>query len=252
MSFRILSAISGALLAVSVMGVTAAGAEPSASAGPAASTGLVGPGLSLLTPPDGTVAVVASAALPVDDPMRGGLTSILVVVGNGTAEPVDASVAWAATGSDGELVWVGHLMGGYTAVNGVLSSGKVPFAIAPGGFGLLLGSETELPANAGFSFAVRGREADDPFDSNPAVAVASAAIEDGHLVGELANASKVEVERAIQVIAFCLGPDGAPTAGTGTFLDLDAPVAVGGSTSFDIDLLGADCEDYVVGALGSS
>jgi hypothetical protein len=250
MGFRIASAVSFALLAASVMGATASAAEPSAA--PAEPAGLVGPGLALLTPPAGTVAVVSSAAVPVDDSLRGTQTSILVVVGNGTTEPVGASVGWAATGTDGSLLWVGTLLNGYASINGALSEGKVPYAIAPGGFGLMLGSASELPADASFAFATRREDADDLFDSHPAVAVTSATIEDGHLVGGLSNASEVAIERGIQVVVFCLGAGGVPTAGTGSLLDLDAPIAAGGTAAFDVDLMGADCEDYVVGALGSS
>ena len=53
-------------------------------------------------------------------------------------------------------------------------------------------------------------------------------------------------------LAFCLDPSGEPTAGTGVFLDVDDPIEPGGTATFDIDLVGADCTRFVVGALGDS
>ena len=121
------------------------GAEPSLSPAAAGPPGVTGPGLESLAITPGVVEVVAGAAVRMPGLGFGPATQILAIVGNGTDAPVDANVAWAASGADGALSWVGELGNSRSSVNGVLLSGSVPGTIPPGGFGLQLGGDDGLP-----------------------------------------------------------------------------------------------------------
>jgi hypothetical protein len=250
MSRRILPIATSVLLTLGICAV-AYGAEPSMPPADASPPGITGPGLEMLAVTPGAVEVVAGAAVRMTSLGFGPATRILAIVGNGTDAPVDADVVWAAS-ADGTLAWAGELGNSRSSINGVLLSGSVPGRIPPGGFGLRLGGDDGLPEDVAVSFAVRSETADEPARGEPAVAVTAASVSDGHLIGDLLNASEDAVERGIVVMAFCLDPSGVPTAGTGVFLDIDEPIEPGGTATFDIDLVGGDCPDFVVGALGDS
>lgn len=246
MSRGVVFVVGSALLLSATLAGTLVAQEPSAS--PSAGTGITGPGLAALAVPDGTVGVVAAGALSVDAPRREDQTTILAIVGNGTDVPVEAIVAWAAAAPDGSLLWAGEIGGGRSSVNDILLTGTAPDVIGPGGFGLVIGSVDRIGADATWTFAARGDEAD---EDEPSVSIVSAALADGRIAGELVVDGEEPVERGFSVIGICLGTDGAITAGNGLYIDVDDPVAPGGGATFDLDPVSAACEDFVVAATGS-
>jgi hypothetical protein len=246
MARRLTAAMGAGLVAVAVSAGVVAGQSPSTPA--EGDAGVTGPGLASLFVPEGEVGVVAAGAWNVDAPLRGEVTTIVAVVGNGTDAPVDPTVAWAASAADGSLVWAGEVGRSRSSVNDVLLEGSVPRAVAPGGLGILIASVDQLPEDSTYTFAARADEAD---DDGPAVAIVSAALTNGRIVGELLVRGGEPVERGFSVIGVCLGTDGAITGGNGLYVDVDEPVEPGGTATFDLDLLGDECTDWVVGAYGS-
>jgi hypothetical protein len=238
--------MTAASIAVGTWSGVASGQSPSASAADA--WAVTGPGLASLLVPAGTVGVVSAGAWNVDAPVRGEVTTIVALVGNGTDAPVDPAVAWAASAADGSLVWAGEIGSSRSSVNDVLLQGSVPGAVPPGDFGILIASVDQLPEGLTYTFAAQGDEAD---EDGPAVAIVSAALTNGRIAGELIVRDGDPVERGFSVIGACLGTDGVLTGGNGVYIDVDEPVEPGGTATFDLDLLGDECTDWVVGALGS-
>ena len=117
MSRRIVSVVAGGSLVVAMAG-TALAAEPSTSPGTGGAAGVTGPGLGLLTITPDVVEVVAGGAVPVEGGAQGATTNILAIVGNGTTEPVEATVAWAAAAPDGALLWAGEMGNSRSSVDG--------------------------------------------------------------------------------------------------------------------------------------
>jgi len=251
MSRRILPITLSVVLTLGA-GATTLGAEPSVSPTVNGPSGVIGPGVETLAVTPGTVEVIAGAPVRMSPLDAAPSTRILAVIANGTDVPVDADVAWAASTPDGALAWTGQLGNSRSSFNGNLLSGSVPGAIPPGGLGLMLGGDDGLPEGIALDFAVRSQPADEPSSGEPAVDVAAATLEDGHLVGEVRDASEFPVERGISVLAVCLDQSGLPIAGAGVFFDVDQPIEPGGTAPFDIDLGDADCSRFLVGALGDS
>lgn len=202
-----------------------------------------GPAPMDLVIPGGRVSVITQGVIPSVD---GGPATVVAVIGNGTSEPVDPRLAWAATDPTGTLLWVG-LPGGYTWSGDAYQVYAGPETLQPGGIGIALEQVRDLPADARVRFAVRSEAP--PLDAS-AFTGSVVSVEAGHLVGTLTNAALQPFDLTatwLPVVALCFDAQGAPTSVHGTILQgHGAALAPGASVPFDIDLGGATCERFLV------
>jgi hypothetical protein len=210
---------------------------------PVAADGAAGSALADLGIPEGQVAVIASGVIPSVD---GGPATVVAIIGNGTAAPVDPRVAWAATDQAGALLWVG-LPAGFTSSGETYQIYAGPETLQPGSIGIAFEEVRDLPGDARTTFAVR---AGAPTPEAGDFTVTEVSLEAGHLVGTVTNAAPQPFDLAatwLPVVAVCFDAAGAPISVHATTLQADgAPLEPGASTPFDIDLGGAECDRFLV------
>jgi hypothetical protein len=249
----------GGAFRVGLLGILAtaglAGGAAGQSPGVAGAPGVAGTGVRLLSVPADRVGVVASSAVAVEEPGRGAMTRLMVIVGNGTDELVDVDAAWSATTPDGALVWVG-MFGGYTVIGDSFDGGTVPEAIEPGGFALLLETPTSYtamsgaPADTRYDVAVHGEEMRPFFADDVTLVIEAVELGPDAMTVRVTNPSAEVAPEDVETLAFCLDPDGIPTGSTGSLLRLDEPLAAGASLTVEMALPSVPCEDHVVSAIG--
>lgn len=223
--------LSGLLMLVAVAVLTV----PSATA--------AGPAPADLAVPDGSVGVIARGVIPSVD---GGPATVVAIIGNGTAAPVNPRVAWAAMDPAGELLWAG-LPAGYTWNGSAYQTYLGPETLQPGGIGIAIDQARDLPADASYTFAVR---TDEPGPDASVIALSDVIVQAGHLVGTVRNAASQPFDLSstwLPVVAVCLDAQGSPASVHGTSLLGDGTaLAPGASIPFDVDLGGATCDRFLV------
>jgi hypothetical protein len=187
----------------------------------------------------GQIAVVAQATLAL--PVPSGGETVPIVVRNNTAHTVtriaaqgavhDASRKPVATGSDQGL----H--------PAVLQPGQVAL-----GF-IYLGPGSSVPTGSTMTVQVSARPS-----SSPTTDVADLVVME---VNDTGHQSRDSQEHAgsfdpgsYSVDVFCLAASGAPSAEFGAFADSNEDLAAGASSGFTVDLYGAQCAQYLIGASG--
>lgn len=188
----------------------------------------------------GQVALVYSAPVTQN---QNGFEDVPFVVRNNTSKPVtDISVATTV------------LSGSTVIASGQGDDGTNPIIVEPGewALGYIDYSNTaDFKSTDKVQYSVQSSPTPDPDPIDADVTVTQANNVGQSITGLVKNTAKTAVEAPIQITAYCFNSAGKPNAvQTGDTNQTSGNIAVGATSSYEIDLFNPGCKSLLVGGQG--
>ena len=250
----VLSPFDSVMLQEIAMRAVARIADPSAAHVPA--TASVTAPQAIVAPatlgPSATLAGNAMPLVPDGDPGK----VVVVSVGTFNSDAFGTTVpVIIRNNSPSAITHVELAAGAKDSAGRIIGSGNSqdfhPGTLAPGQAALgYVYFQTKLGPSTSFDFSF---ETSEPSTSSFAIVdldVTQANATGGHITGGASNATSKVVQGPFTVGAFCFDSNGQLTGEHGTGADGPNNLSTSGSVTFDVNLFGVDCSEFLVGVSG--